>query len=55
MKSTTKNNLYIAEIVQVITHGEVIKENEIVDLNVLFLNLSNTFKVYSQSLATNVS
>ena len=44
MKSTSKN-LYIAEIVQVITHNEVIKENEILDLNVLFLNLSNTFKV----------
>ena len=44
MKSTSKNNLYIAAILQVITHSEVIKENEIVDLNVLFLNLSNTFK-----------
>ena len=32
--STSKTGL-IAEIVQVITHSEVIKENEIVDLNVL--------------------
>ena len=40
MKSTSKTGL-IAEIAQVITH-EVI-ENEIVDLNVLFLNLSNVF------------
>ena len=39
MKSTFKTGL-IAEIVQVITH-EVIMENEIVYLNVLFLNLSN--------------
>ena len=38
MKSQSKRGL-IAEIAQVITH-EVI-ENEIVDLNVLFLNLSN--------------
>ena len=40
-----KKNLHIAEIVSVITYGEVIKENEIVDLNVLFLNLSHTFQV----------
>ena len=41
MKSTFKTGL-IAEIVQVIPH-EVIMGNEIVYLNVLFLNLSNFF------------
>ena len=43
MKSTF-NAGFIAEIVQVITH-EVIMEKEIVDLKVLFLNLSNIFQV----------
>ena len=42
MKSTSKTGL-MEEIAQVITH-EVI-ENKIVDLNVLFLNLSNVFQV----------
>ena len=42
MKSTSKTGL-IVDIAQVITH-EVI-ENQIVDLNVLFLNLSNVFQV----------
>ena len=42
LKSTSKTGL-IAEIAQVITH-EVL-ENEIVNLNVLLLNLSNVFQV----------
>ena len=42
-KSTFKTGL-IAEIAPVITR-EVIMENEIVDLNILFLKLSNIFQV----------
>ena len=43
MKSTFETGL-IAEIVQIITH-EMIMEKEIVDLNALFLNLSQIFQV----------
>ena len=43
MKSTSKTGL-IVEIVQVILH-EVIMENEIVDLKVLFHNLRNIFQL----------
>ena len=43
MKSTFKTGL-ITEIMQVITH-EVIRKNEIVYINFLFLNLSNIFLI----------
>ena len=51
---TYGNKVYIAKIAQIKTR-EVIVKNEIVGLNLLFLNLSNIFKVYLQSLAKNVS
>ena len=54
MKSTSKTGLICCGNRASSNASEVIKENEIVDLNILFLNLSNIFKV-SQSLATNVS
>ena len=45
MKSTSKKTYILWKSPHVITHSEVIKEIEINDLNVLFLNLSSTFKV----------
>ena len=44
-----KNSTSITGLIPPVIPREVIMENEIVDLNVLFLNLNNIFQVYLQS------